>query len=191
MLLESKNIFIQNNFLRFTILFICIYLGCYYFLKIITGVAVPSGYYSPFIEKYFNIAAWLRTSLIVASKFFLSLIDMPTNRIDAYILQAVGGRGVRIVYACLGFAVMSFWVAFILASYTNLKKKLAWLVAGLLALWVINVARISLVLLAANKGWHFPFGLDHHTWFNIIAYSFIFCMIFLFEKNIKQHKKEW
>ncbi len=191
MFLVAKNIFKQNKFIRFTALFICIYLCCYYFIKIITGIAVPGGYYSAFTEKYFNIAAWMRSSLILTSKFFLSLIGTHTQRVDNYVLQVTGGRGVRIVYACLGFAVMSFWLAFIIASYTNVKNKIVWLFSGLLLLWLINVIRISLVLLATNKGWRFPFGWDHHTWFNIIAYSLIFCMIFLFEKNIKKHNTKW
>jgi exosortase/archaeosortase family protein len=186
MFLVVKKILGDNKFIRFVVLFVCAYLLLYYSIKFITGIAVPGGLYSPFVEKYFNIAAWLRSSLILSSKFLLALFDINTVQLDDYVLKLVDGRGVRIVYACLGFAVMSVWAAFIVASSTSLKKKTLWLMGGLLVLWVLNVLRISLVLIAANKGWQFPFGLDHHTWFNIIAYFFIFIMIFLFEKNIKQ-----
>jgi exosortase/archaeosortase family protein len=186
MFLTAKKIIGDNKFIRFVLLFICTYILFYYSIKFITGIAAPGGYHSSFIENYFNIAAWLRSSLILSSKFLLSLIDMNTERLDDYVLKLINGRGIRIVYACLGFAVMSFWAAFITASSTNFKKKTQWLFGGLFILWLLNVVRISLVLIAGNKGWHFPFNWDHHTWFNIIAYFFILIMIFLFEKNIKQ-----
>jgi exosortase/archaeosortase family protein len=183
-----KRTFFKNNFVRFIVTFIGVFLMCYYSIQFITGAAVKGGVYSPIIEKYFDIASWLRSSLILSAKQFLWILNFPTVRLDEFVLMAVNGRGVRIVYACLGFAVMSVWVAFIIASTTNLKKKILWLFFGLFTIWLLNVCRISLVLLAANKGWNFPLGLDHHTWFNIIVYSFIFLLIFLFEKNIKPNQ---
>ncbi len=176
--------------MRFVIVFIAVFLLCYYGAFFFTGLAVPGGNYSPFVEKYFNIAAWLRSSLILTAKAFLSILGTETIRTDEYILRAVGGRGVRIVYACLGFGVMSFWLAYIAANKSSLQKKIIWIFCGLLFLWIINVVRISLVLLAGNKGWHFPFGWDHHTWFNIVAYLAIFAMIYFFEKSFKDKSIE-
>jgi exosortase/archaeosortase family protein len=183
----NKNIFAEKMFLRFLAIFIAVFLMCYYGTLFLTGVAVPGGMYSPVVEKYFNIASWLRSSLILGAKGFLSILGTETVRIDDYVLRAVGGRGVRIVYACLGFGVMSFWVAYIVANIASIQKKTIWVCGGLLFLWLINVIRISLVLLAGNKGWHFPFGWDHHTWFNIVAYIAIFAMIYFFEKRLKNY----
>ena len=182
----NTTFFLEKKFLRFVAIFISVFLVCYYGTLFLTGVAVPGGRYSPFIEKYFNIAAWLRSSLLLASKFLLSLLGTETVRINDYIIRAVGGSGVRIVYACLGFGVMSFWFAYVIANTGAVKKKIIWIAGGLFFLWVLNVVRISLVLLAANKGWHFPFGWDHHTWFNIIAYLAILAMIYFFEKSLKK-----
>jgi exosortase/archaeosortase family protein len=182
----NTNIFSEKKFIRFVVIFISIFLVCYYGTLFLTGIAVPGGTYSPFVEKYFNIAAWLRSSLILGAKAFLSLLGTETIRTDDYVLRAVGGRGIRIVYACLGFGVMSFWFAYIVANIASIQKKIIWVCGGLLFLWVINVVRISLVLLAGNKGWHFPFGWDHHTWFNIVAYLTIFAMIYFFEKSLKK-----
>jgi exosortase/archaeosortase family protein len=185
-----STLFTDKKFVRFVLLFIAVFLLFYYGTLFITGIAVPGGNYSPFIEKYFNIAAWLRSSLILSSKQFLSLLGTETIRSDEYVLRAVGGRGVRIVYACLGFGVMSFWFAYVIANMGSLLKKIIWVSGGLVLLWIINVVRISLVLLAGNKGWHFPFGWDHHTWFNIVAYMAIFAMIYFFEKSLKRKTKE-
>jgi exosortase/archaeosortase family protein len=182
----SKNIFAEKKFVRFVAIFISVFLICYYGALFLTGITVPGGTYSSFVEKYFNIASWLRSSLILGAKAFLSILGTETIRVDDYVLKAVGGRGVRIVYSCLGFGVMSFWFAYIVANIASLKKKAVWVFGGLLFLWILNVVRISLVLLAGNKGWHFPFGWDHHTWFNIVAYMAIFAMIYFFEKSLKK-----
>jgi exosortase/archaeosortase family protein len=87
---------------------------------------------------------------------------------------------------CVGYGVMSFWTAFTLASDRSWKMRLAWLAGGLVLLWLINVIRIGLFLVAINKGWPMPFGLDHHTLFNIFAYGAIALMIWRFEARRPQ-----
>jgi hypothetical protein len=52
-----------------------------------------------------------------------------------------------------------------------------------LLLYTINQLRIGLFLVAINKGWKMPLGWDHHTWFNIVAYTAIALMIWAFEKR--------
>ncbi len=181
--------FHNNKFIRFLFIFFAVFLLCYYGLKFLTGLAVEGGYYSSFIDKHFNIGGWIRTALINSTKTFLSLFNIETIRTNEYILKMVaGGSGVRIVYGCLGFGVMSFWIAYVIAATAKTTKKITWLVCGLLLLWFINVVRISLVLVTTNETWKFPFGWDHHTWFNIIAYFAIFIMMYFFEKNIKPLK---
>ena len=173
-------------FIQFILVFGIVFLICYYGALFITGLAIPGGLYSPFVEKYFDLAAWLRTSLITGTKLFVSLFNLETVRTDAYVLRVPGANGIRIVYSCLGFGVMSFWIAYMIATPSEKAKKIAWIFMGLLLIWLLNVARISMVLIAGNRGWKFPLGLDHHTWFNIVAYAVIFIMMFFFEKNIKK-----
>lgn len=180
--------FNNKKFVRFLIIFFVVFVVCYYGLQFITGLAVDGGLYSPFVEKHINVGAWIRTALINSCKYFLSIFGIETIRTNEYVIQMVGGRGVRIVYGCLGFGVMSFWIAYVIATVAKTQKKVAWLFAGLLLLWFINIIRISLVLVSTNKGWDFPFGWDHHLWFNIIAYAAIFTMMYFFEKSIKTHK---
>lgn len=177
---------INNSFIRFCFSFGVIFLLLYFGIKFIIGLAVPEGMYSPFIEKYFNIASWFRGFLIYATKAFLALFGTHTVRVDEYVLRVVNGSGVKIVYSCIGFAVLSFWTAYVVATKTCLTKKISWLIAGLIIICFINILRISLVLLSNNARWTFPFGWGHHTWFNIIAYLSIFTMMFFFEKSIKK-----
>lgn len=177
----------DKNFLRFVIIFAAVFLLFYYGASFLTGLAVPGGMYSPFAEKYLNVSAWLRDSLLYGSKEFLSLIGTETYRANEYVLRAVGGRGIRIVYSCLGFGVMSFWIAYMAATPGRLKIKWAWLAGGLILIWFINVLRLSAVLEGANKGWKFPLGWGHHTWFNIVSYLFIFMMIYFYHRNTDKY----
>ena len=171
-------IFSDKTFLRFSIVFIAVFLLCYYGALFFTGMAVPGGNYSPFIDKYFDIAGFMRTALINASKMLLGIFGTETYRADEYVLRSFSGKGIRLVYSCLGFGVMSFWIAYAVAMSGKILGKLKWLLGGLAIIFIINTVRISLVLQAANKGWEFPFGWDHHTWFNIVSYIFILLLIF-------------
>lgn len=89
------------------------------------------------------------------------------------------------VYSCLGYGVTSFWLAFVFANTGSWKKKLLWMLGGALALLVINILRLAFVALASHKGWAYPLGWDHHTWFNIAAYGMIFLMIFFYDRRLK------
>ncbi len=179
-----KNIFTQK-ILRFSIVFLVVFFAINYGLKMLIGLSVPGGFYIHFVEKYLNIANWIRSSLLNTTSAILELLGLHTVRIDEYVLRIKDGKGIKIIYACLGIAVTSFWVAFVVANKATLQKKIVWVFSGVLLIWIINVLRISLVLLANAKGWHFPFGWDHHTWFNIVAYLCIFVMMYFFDKNVK------
>jgi exosortase/archaeosortase family protein len=84
---------------------------------------------------------------------------------------------------CVGYGVYSFWIAFVAANTGTVLKKMGWIISGLLILWFINVIRITLFLVAINKGWPMPLGINHHTWFTIAAYGMIFILIWLYDRS--------
>ncbi|HMJ47544.1 MAG TPA: hypothetical protein VK498_09450 [Ferruginibacter sp.] len=172
----------DKGFLRFLIIFLVVFLLCYYGSIAVIGLTAPGDYYSPFLAKYLNYISWLRNSLLNGSQWLLSLFGDDTYYQNEYVLSQVNGRGVKLVYSCLGLGVMSFWIAFITASVSFLKRKIIWILSGLFVIWLINIIRISLLLVSLNHSWKMPFGIDHHTWFNIVAYGVIFLMMYLFSK---------
>nr|WP_262714425.1 exosortase/archaeosortase family protein [Ginsengibacter hankyongi] len=139
--------------------------------------------YSPFVEKYLDYVSWLKNSLINATAGILSIFNIQTLREPGFVLRIKGGRGVLIAMNCVGYGVYSFWIAFVAANTATFWKKARWMLAGLLILWFINVIRITLLLLAINKGWPMPLGIDHHTWFTIAAYGMIFILIWLYDRK--------
>ena len=164
---------------RFFITFCILYYGTIAWI----GICAPGGYYWSFAAGHFNYISWLRYSLLHCARLFLSLAGFDPYVKDIYTLSLQKGRGVHVGFDCLGYGLMSFWAAFILANAGNFKKKIKWLLGGLLLIWLINILRISLLLVAVNKQWPMPLGLDHHTWFTIVAYFCIFTMIYFFDKS--------
>jgi exosortase/archaeosortase family protein len=176
----------KKSFSKFVIKFILLFLFFYYFFISIIAVTAPGGYYSSFIDHYFNLIAWLKDSLILGTGSLLKLLGYDTYTLDNFIIRLSGGKGVRIAHDCAGHGIISFWAAYVISIYLPLKPKLFWLIAGLFVLWFINVLRISLLILALNLNWPMPLGVDHHTWFNIISYLFIFVMILLLERKMNK-----
>ena len=121
-----------------------------------------------------------------ATGIILSLFQISTDIEPGFLIRFRGGRGVIIAMDCVGYGVYSFWIAFVIANKGSFLKKIKWIIAGVAALWLINVLRITLFLTSINQGWPMPLGIDHHTWFNICAYLLIFFMIWLYDKSYKK-----
>jgi exosortase/archaeosortase family protein len=173
-------------FWQFVLKFILLFLFIYYSFVSIIAITAPGGFYLPLIDHYFNLIAWLKSSLIYGSAFMLNLFGYETYQLDNFILRIVNGKGVRIAHDCAGHGILSFWMAYTLSIKIPKSRKIFWLLAGAFILWYINVLRISLLILALNKNWGMPMGIDHHTWFNIFSYLFIFALIFFLEKDINK-----
>ena len=174
-----------NLFYTFVLKFLVLFFVFYYGTILMSGLATPGSYYSPFIHTYLDYVSWLRGSLVHGGAYIAALFGYSTEILSEFVLKVVDGKGVFVSYGCAGYGVMSFWAAFVLANKLPIKKKASWLLGGLLLLWGINVTRIGLFLVAINKGWPMPLGLNHHTWFNIFAYLTIFTLMYFFDKQLK------
>jgi len=176
---------LSNKHIKFIVLLLVIYSAIYFALKYLTGISTPGGTYNLFAAKYLNIASYTRNAIMYCVAGFVNLFGYNTFRESDYVLRVVNGTGIKLVYGCLAYGVMSFWIAYIIASSTIFKTKIQWLFLGLFILWIVNVIRICLVLVSTVHNWSFPFGIDQHSWFNIVAYLIIFVMIYFFEKSLK------
>lgn len=181
------------SFLKSYSLFLLKFLGSFcllfYGTEAVIGLSSPGNHYSPFVAQHLNFIVPFRTFLLSSSKLFLSFFGYQTYLSGDQTLKMINGRGVQMVYSCLGYGVLSFWVAFIFANSGTWKKKAAWIAGGVVALCALNIIRISLLLVAINMDWPIPFGWDHHTWFNIVAYFFIFLLIYFYDRSAGERPK--
>jgi hypothetical protein len=164
----------------FLILFVVLNYGTFYFI----GLTVPGGYYSFFLDRYADYPEGLLKSLLWGSQHLLALFGFKTHIQQVDLLFLNNGLGIQLAYDCLGYGVLSFWAAYVLANSVSALKKIGWLLGGWIVLWLINVGRISIFLVAVNKKWEMPFGIGQHTWFNIVSYLFIFVLIGFFERKL-------
>lgn len=170
--------------------FLGIFCVLYFGTLAVIGLAAPGGQYIPFVQNYLDYVSWIKNSLINTTAFTLSLFHIATVKEPAFALKIAGGRGIIIAMDCVGYGVYSFWIAFVVANRGTAGKKFTWIIMGLLSLWFINDIRITLFLLAINRGWPMPLGIDHHTWFDIFAYLLIFILIALYDRSLKRTRKE-
>ncbi len=147
------------------------------------GITSPGGYYSPIAAKYLNYVAALRYLLLHASKLFLELLGYDVYLKDVYSIKYQNKGGVHVGYDCIGYGVLIFWTAFIFANNGSAIKKILWIAGGLFCIFIINVIRISLLLIANINNWNLFHKMDHHLLFNITAYLFIFIMIYFFDRS--------
>ena len=183
MLQSNKAIIIY--LLKFASVFCVLYFGT----TTIIGLSTPDNYYSPFVANYLDYVSLLRSSFLFACKGLMSVLNYQTTITNKYTLYINHANGIRMVYTCLAYGIMSFWVAFVIANKDTFKRKIIWIFAGLLMVWCINVLRLTLVLVAMYKHWPMPLGFDHHTWFNIVAYGFIFLLIYFYDRSTTKYSK--
>ena len=187
---DLKNEFQMKQFLIFGIKFILFFLLFYYGTKAVIALSATEGHYSRFVANNLDYVSLIKRSLIWGTRVLLSIFQIDTYQLDPFIVRIKDGVGVRIAHGCVGYGVYSFWLAYVLSNSLKLKIKVKFIVIGLFLLWVINILRISLLLVTLQNNKRMPFGLDHHTWFNIVSYLAIFAMIYGFERKSVNHEKK-
>lgn len=166
-----------NPSYRFVILFLGLFSLLYYFNIFFMGITAPGNYYSPFFNENLNYIREFRSVLIAISAAVLRLFDYTVFTSDTT-LHALNVGGINVVYSCLGFGVMSFFIAFVVAwPEKSWKNKLWFIPAGLLFIQTLNIARFILITLFWRNS---PYRnlVDHHTLFNFILYALLLAMIF-------------
>ncbi len=173
-------------FLKFTLLFLILH----YFHLFFVGITNQGGQlYCPFLDHYLNYVAWIKVSILFTANVIAHALGINSYLLlDSYVLKIYNGPGLFMAFPCAGLDVMSFWIAYVIADNKNSwQKKFYWCVVGIFFIWVINCCRVSLLLLALQNKWEMITGLDQHTMFNVVAYSFVLMMIWLYstkdEKN--------
>ncbi|MXV52811.1 hypothetical protein GS399_17705 [Pedobacter sp. HMF7647] len=161
-----RNKWFKDPATRFAVLFLILFAGLYWFNLLYIGITAKGGLYFPFLDEHLNYIRWFRHILLFLSAKILSLLGYSSMTTDT-VLSVPGHGGIILIYSCLGYGVMSFFTAFVLAWPKPFKDKWLFLVLGLILIQVLNIIRFVLLSLYWNK---VSLGMDHHTLFNIVLY---------------------
>ena len=172
--------FKDNVAVCFGVSFLVLFLLFYYFNIYFFGVTQAGNHYLPVLDDHFNYIRWLREGLLAASSLLLKAFGF-TSIHNGYELLVVGHQRIVLVYSCLGLGVMSFFAAFVITYPKKWKAKLAFLLAGLLSIQILNICR--LVLLALYWDRTKARIIDHHVIFDVLIYIFISASLYLWVNN--------
>jgi exosortase/archaeosortase family protein len=173
----------------FFIKFLLCFFILYFFFPFYWGITGAGGrIYSPFLDHHFNIIRWLTSFLTGSARLFLEALHYSVYQKDYHSLRIGYGGGVNVNPSCLGWGVMSFWVAFVYANMGGWKHKLKWTIIGIASICILNITRITLIALAIHLRWHTITALDHHQTFNIFSYGCIFILMYWYTRVQKQYE---
>ncbi len=156
------------------------------------GILSPGGkIYSPFLDRYANVPAWFTYFICKCAKALLQLSGYNVYQKALNNITITGSRGVNIIWACLGFGVMSFWTAFVISHSAGWKYKLKWVLTGLSIITGINIIRIALIALGLHHNWKVFNAIEPHFAFNVVCYIAIFSLTVWFVMQYKTYRKNY
>ncbi|MBC7915748.1 MAG: hypothetical protein H7Y07_16690 [Pyrinomonadaceae bacterium] len=176
----------QNPTYRFLILFLGSFTFLYYLNLAFIGISAPGGYYVAILDQHFNYIRALTNFLLQSTVYVLNLLGYKTFTSNNW-LHVSGKGGFILAYECLGYGIMSFFTAFVLAYPKPTKSKYLFLPAGLILIQMLNITRFVLLSLYW-RGSIFKGIIDHHDLFNLILYACLLLVIYLWI-NFGEQKK--
>lgn len=173
------------NILKFLLVFIVLLQGFYLYI----GITTQGGkLFSPFLANYLNVPEWLTQLVSKSSKFLLELCGYAVQEKERANITIAGSRGVTIAWGCLGAGAMFLWIGFVVAHRCAVKYKLKWAGIGLGLIFIVNILRVSMIVLSNHYHWTYIRNLNAHTSYNVLTYIIIIVMMYVFVKKFNKQK---
>jgi len=164
----------------------------YFFFPFYRGLTGVGGtLYSPFLDNHLNLVRGITRFLTFSARSLLEMLGYDVFQKDYRSLRIDYSRGIVVNPSCLGWAVMSFWVAFVFANNGTWKHRTKWIIVGISSICIVNVTRIALIALANHLHWKTITSLTHenlHDSFNIFSYGCIFILMFIYVRVQKKYE---
>lgn len=177
--------FFKSDIAKFLLRFFLLYGLLYTANYIYTGLTVPGGNYSPWLDEHLDYISALRDFTLNGASRLLTLFGYENYVYDVY-LRVIGVKTVRMIYSCIGLNIIALWWAFVLSFPQSLKSKIAYFFGGTIVFIALNIIRIALVAVTPKNPELLGFAIDHHDVFNIVIYAIIILVIFrIINKNTK------
>ena len=171
------NRFWKDKANRFVVVFLGLFIVFYGFNELFIGLVAPGGAYSPYLDQHWNYIDVWREFYIGSTAKVLTAMGYKVFTNDTRLIVE-HHAGIRLIYTCLGYGVMSFFAAFVIAFPKAIKSKIIFLILGLIGIQALNIVRFILLSLYW-KEYRLHFGsIDHHTIFNVCIYIIIIISIY-------------
>ncbi|MEN9599191.1 MAG: hypothetical protein RL596_1502 [Bacteroidota bacterium] len=165
--------------IRFLALYAILYFGTYAFI----GLSTEGGIYLTWL-KYVDYVSLYRRLLLSGAAQIIEWMGYYTQQRGTFLLYINGANGIQLVYWCLGIGIISFWVSYVLAFQTDsIQFRLRWIIYGIFFITVLNIFRISLILIANYVQYASLFEMDHHDLYNIILYLMLGVLLLIHKKK--------
>ncbi|MBS1745630.1 MAG: archaeosortase/exosortase family protein [Bacteroidetes bacterium] len=175
----------EFNIILFLFLYFFIKYGFYFYI----GLATPGGnVHISFLEQYANIPYWITLIASDLSALSLKLFGYEVHQYGADNVTIAGSKGVTIAWGCLGIGAIGLWIAFIVAHKAKVKFKLKWILAGVVAIYLINIIRIDMIALSNHYNWKYLQSFNAHESFDILSYAVILVFMLVFILIYKKNK---
>ncbi len=142
----------------------------------------------PFLDHHLNLVKGLTGFLTVCSKWVLDTLNYTVHQPNYHTLQIGYSGRISVNPSCLGWGVMSFWIAFVFANSGSWKHKLKWMITGVASICILNITRIVLITMANHLHWKNVTSLNHHETFTIFSYGCIFILMYLYTRAQKKYE---
>jgi exosortase/archaeosortase family protein len=173
----------QSGFQKYVLLFLGIFACCYAGVYGFIGITTPGKWYVSWLDEHMNFVRGYRYLMFAMSQGILALFGYATYLENSFTLRIVHANAVKMVWSCMGFGLLSFWIAFVTANAGKLWFKLRWVCIGIGLITLINVARIVLILVAVNRKWSFFFAVNHHDLFNWVMYAVLLILVLWYRRK--------
>jgi exosortase/archaeosortase family protein len=156
---------------------VCLIFGALYCLNYcIIGLTVSGGYYSSFVSNQLDYISAYRRLLLQGASILSRLFGFE-NHIDNYNLYLHGVSTVKMIYSCIGFNMLFFWVAITLSYPQGIKRKISYLMSGIIGLTILNMLRVGCLAMVRSVKCLKHYNIDHHLIFTLFLYLLIFKMM--------------
>ncbi len=147
------------------------------------GVLVPEGkVHSTWLSEHADFVSLFRRFLLWGGTRFSSLLGYPATH-DDYMIYVEGVAGVRIIYTCLGFGLISAYTALLLGWPGRWQQRLISGAIGIVMIIVLNMMRLGgLAVLFVTGHYDLFDNVNHHDIFNGIV---LFICFLLFVRHVR------
>lgn len=184
--LKNESLIASVLFLIKTVLF---YFAFNYFFLAYAGLTIEGGeLYSRFLAEHFDFITGFRDFLLWGGTWFTNLLGYPSSH-DNYTIYVQGVAGVRIIYTCLGFSLMSAYTALLLAWPAGWRERVISLTVGTSIIILLNMIRLGgLAVLFVTGHYDLFENINHHDIFNGIVLVVCFVMFVIHVHYSDKHR---